>query len=113
MEINFKDTKLEKIFNCERDICRKFGPECAREIMRRMAVLHAANSLADVTHNPPERRHQLSGNLDNHFTVDAKHPKRLIFIPNHNPLPRRDDGGLDLTRITAITIVEVRDYHGK
>ena len=45
------------------------------------------------------------------FAVDLKHPYRLIFKPDHNPLPRKDDGGLDLTQITAIKILGVEDYH--
>ncbi len=38
-------------------------------------------------------------------------PGRLGFEPASDPLPRKEDGGLDLTRITAVEIVEVTDYH--
>jgi proteic killer suppression protein len=61
---------------------------------------------------PPERRHELSGNRKGRFAVDLKHPQRLVFEPNHNPLPRGADGGLDLKKINAVTIIEVEDYHG-
>jgi hypothetical protein len=27
-------------------------------------------------------------------------------------VPRKEDGGIDLTRVTAIRILEVTDYHG-
>ena len=43
--------------------------------------------------------------------MDLAHPFRLIFVPNHDPIPLRDDGGIDRDRITAITITEVVDYH--
>lgn len=91
---------------------REFGPEDAKKIKLRMAVLGAANCLADVPVGPPTRRHELVGNRAEQFAVDLKHPKRLIFEPNHNPRPRKADTGLDLEKITAITILEVEDYHG-
>lgn len=36
---------------------------------------------------------------------------RLVLEPANDPLPRKEDGGLDLARITAVEIVEVIDYH--
>ncbi|HBF43624.1 MAG TPA: system killer suppression protein, partial [Desulfobacteraceae bacterium] len=74
----------------------------ARLIMRRMAVLRASPVLSEVPHKKPERRHKLSGKRSGQFAVVLKHPFRLIFKPDHEPLPRKDDGGLDLTQITAI-----------
>lgn len=37
---------------------------------------------------------------------------RLVFTPDHDPIPMRADGGVDRTRITRILIKEVVDYHG-
>ena len=45
------------------------------------------------------------------FAVDLVHPYRLVFRPDHDPVPRKDDGGIELEAITAIEIVEVVDYH--
>ena len=45
------------------------------------------------------------------FAIDLVHPFRLVFEPNHDPLPRRKDGGIDLEQVTAIKILEVVDYH--
>ena len=39
------------------------------------------------------------------------HPYRLILEPNHHPIPRNADGGIDTDRITAVFIVDVVDYH--
>ena len=91
---------------------REFGVENAKKIKNRMAVLDVANCLADVPIKPPMRRHELVGNRAEQFAVDLIHPMRLIFEPNNNPLPRKPDKGLDLDKITAITILEVEDYHG-
>ena len=83
----------------------------ARAIQRRMTVLKNASNLSSVPSTPPMRLHQLTGNREEQFAVDLAHPHRLIFAPNHDPLPTREDGGLDRERITAIVILEVVDYH--
>ena len=51
-----------------------------------------------------ERRNQLS--------VDVSFPKRIIFVPDHDPIPRLPDGGLDWAGVTAIRITGVEDTHG-
>jgi len=79
--------------------------------MLRMAVLKAANHLGLVPVERPVRRHQLSGNRKDEFAVDLVHPYRLVFRPNHDPIPRKDDGGIELEAVTAIEIVDIVDYH--
>jgi len=111
VDIAFRNKILKKAFNSQKELKKQFGSEKARLIMRRMAVLRASPVLAEVPHKKPERRHELSGKRSGQFAVDLKHPFRLIFKPDHEPLPRKDDGGLDLTQITAIKILGVEDYH--
>ena len=111
MDISFCNQRLKATYNSEKKLLRKYGAENARLIGRRMAVLRAAPSLDDVPHQPPDRRHELSQNRKGQFAVDVKHPFRLIFKPYHNPLPMKADGGLDLQRITSVTILGVEDYH--
>jgi proteic killer suppression protein len=36
---------------------------------------------------------------------------RLIFEPADEPVPRKDDGGLDWTKVTVVRILEIKDYH--
>lgn len=111
MDITFKNEKLAKIFNSEKNLVREYGSENTKYIKRRMGVLVAASSLAEVSHRPPERRHELKEDKKGKFAIDIKHPYRLVFEPNHSPLPLKADGGLDLRKITAITILGVEDYH--
>ena len=111
MDIAFCTTKLQKRFNSERELIREYGPENSRIIIRRMAVLRAAVNLEQVPSLPPERRHELTGTRKGQFAVDLKHPFRLIFTPNHEPVPLKADGGVDLQQITAITVQCVKDYH--
>ena len=110
MDIIFSSKKQEKTFNTKRLLEKEYG-ENARLIMRRMNVLRAASTLADVPHLKPERCHQLTGNRKGEFAVDLKHPHRLTFKPNHYPVPKDKDGGTALNMITAIKILKVEDYH--
>ncbi len=81
--------------------------------MMRLAVLESAETLSQVPRTRPDRMHQLKGDRDEQYAVYLAHPKRLVFEPNHDPLPRKSDGGVDLERVTAIKVVEVVDYHPK
>jgi proteic killer suppression protein len=112
VDITFQTTKLQKVCNSESKLIRKYGNKEARLIMRRMDFLSQTPKLGDVPHLPPTKLHELRGNRCGQFAVYLQHPYRLVFIPNHNPIPLKDDGGIDLNRVTAITITEVQeDYH--
>ena len=60
---------------------------------------------------PPERRHQLTGNRRGQYAVDLFGQYRLIFAPDHDPIPLDQDGGIDIDQVTAIVIIDVLDYH--
>ena len=111
MDIAFRTRKLQRDFNGEDALQKSYGARMAKVIMTRMAVLHAAHNLGLVPTTPPERRHQLVGDRDEQFAVDLVHPYRLVFEANQEPVPRRDDGGIDTEQVTAITILGVVDYH--
>lgn len=61
---------------------------------------------------PGARCHELTANLKGKLAVDLDHPYRLLFEPAHNPVPCKHDGGLDWTKVTAITVLEILNYHG-
>ncbi len=111
MNITFKTRKLEKVLNQEERLNKEFGADKARRIQWRMAVLSNAPTLLHVPYQKPERRHQLSGKQKEEFAVDVSKNYRLVFTPNHDPIPTQDDGGYDLDKITAIKILRVEDYH--
>ena len=111
MEITFATSKLHKIFNNESHLIKEYGKENGRIIMRRMVVLKAARNLEQVPHRKPERRHELSGKRKREFAVDLKHPFRLVFHPNHDPIPLKEDGEIELRLVTSIVIIRVEDYH--
>ena len=77
----------------------------------RLASLRAAPTLADMR-GVPGNCHRLTADRAGEFAVALRGPYRLIFEPDHDPVPRLDDGGVDTTRVTDIRIKEVNDYHG-
>lgn len=111
MEILFKKRKLQKTMSSEVELVREYGTSNARLIMRRLVVLDAADCLADVPKDPPERCHALSGRRKGQYAVDVQHPYRIILEPADDPIPTHEDGSIDLERVTSIRILEVKDYH--
>lgn len=110
MDIKFKSEKLAKEYNTSKLLVRAQGEVRARLIRRRLDALNAATILGDLR-NTPGRLHELRGNRKGQFSMDLDGPYRLLFMANHDPVPTRFDGGLDWSRITAITILGVEDTH--
>ena len=88
----------------------KWGPELAKKLKRRLADLEAANTLEEVR-NLPGRCHELREDRKGQLAMDLVHPLRLLFRPNHDPVPAKPDGGLDWQQVTGIEVLEVCDYH--
>lgn len=74
-------------------------------------MLERVDSLAGVPVSPPYRRHRLSGNRAGQFAIDLLHPYRLIMVPYQDPIPVLEDGGVDISGVIAVEIVEIVDYH--
>ena len=111
MEITFRTKKLKKTFDSERELKKTYGDRMARTIQKRLTILKNARSLSLVPTLPPDRLHLLTGNRSGQYAVDIVHPYRLILEPNHDPVPLKEDGGIDKDGVTKITILEVVDYH--
>lgn len=111
MDIQFINSKLQKVLCSENEIIRQYGQQNAKKIKNRMGVLRSAPTLAQVPTVPPDRCHPLKGDYKGCYAVDVNHPCRLIFRPAHNPVPKKEDGGIDLIAVTAIEILDVKDYH--
>lgn len=111
MLISFKTKKLQRICSQQREMQKHLGPGMVRKLKQRLMELNAAENLADISHLPPPRCHELSGKRAGQFSVDLEHPYRLLFEPNHNPVPRAEDDGIDREQITEIKIVGIVDTH--
>ncbi len=111
MEITFGTSRLAKLLNSEEELTKKYGNNMGRKIRRRMKVMEKAPTLNDVPHTPPERRHGLGGDRAGQFSVTIEGKERIVFVPANEPLPEHERGGVDITRVTKIEIIEVGDYH--
>lgn len=111
MEVSFSTPKLAKTCNSAKKLRGDYGPRMAGLIQQRLAELQAADTLEDMRHLPGARCHELKGNLGGQLAVDLVHPKRMVFKPNHDPVPVKDDGGLNWSEVTAIEVVGIGDYH--
>lgn len=112
LKITFRQKKLEKICNNRRQLVRKYDERRARLIGRRLDDFRALANLAEIRTLPGHRCHELTGDRKGQLSVDLDHPYRLLFVPANEPIPRKDDGGLDWASITAIEIIGVEDTHG-
>lgn len=113
MEIRFAKQKMRRLCEDESAMRRKLGDRQANLLMRRLMEFRAAESLSDIGRLPGARCHQLTGNRRGQLSVDLDHPNRLIFTPDHDPLPTKPDGGLDWSKIKAILIIEIADTHSE
>ena len=111
MEITFISAKLAKELADEKAILRKYGPDNGRRICQRLVQLMVAESLEVVRSLPQMRAHELAGDRAGQISVDVKHPRRLLLVPDHPEIPRKPDGGLDWNRVTKVKILGVIDTH--
>ncbi len=114
MIITFATRKLQKQLNEGKAMIKVHGPKRAKKLMIVMVSLRAVPNLGVFAppYSPPNRCHELTGNLKGVLSVDLDHPYRLLFKPINAPLPMRDEGGLDWSNVTEIEIQGVEDTHG-
>ncbi len=110
VELSFKTKKLEKQLTDLSQMKRAFG-NMAKKVNQRMEELKSSDNVDLLMSIPAARCHQLSGDKKGSFAVDISNNHRLIFEPNHDPVPRKDDNSIDRIRITDIQILGTEDYH--
>lgn len=112
MEIIFAKRTLEAAVVSHAARVRAFGAERANKLNTRLTQLYEAERLEEMR-ALPGRCHELRGDRQGQLAVDVTKNYRLIFKPTEQPPPQKDDGGLDWSKVEAITILEVEDYHGE
>lgn len=112
IDISWSDRKLQKSCASDKEGTRTFGADQWKVLKRRIFSLEVAPTLADMN-GVPGRFHELSADRSGQFSVDLRGSYRLIFQPDHAPVPLADAGGIDRSRVTKIVITEVVDYHGR
>jgi len=89
VKISFKSRKLEKQLSVAREMKKTYG---------------------SIT-LPAARCHKLKGDRKGEYAVSISGNYRLIFKPDHDPVPRKEDQSIDAIRVTDIQIMGTEDYH--
>lgn len=110
MKISFKSNKLEKSLTVSKEISRTYA-NMAQKVNQRMKEFSASKNLAVLKTLPGPNCHELKGSREGQLSVVISGNWRILFEPNHTPLPLKADGGLDWQNVTSIKILEVTDYH--
>jgi plasmid maintenance system killer protein len=110
VEISYKSRKLEKQLTDPKEMTKSFGL-LARKVNQRLKELTVADNLAIMRTIPAARCHELTGDHKGELAVDVSGNYRMIFEPNNDPIPKKDDGGLMWEEVNKIQINEIEDYH--
>jgi toxin HigB-1 len=108
MKITFENEDYKTLCEQSNIAQRKLGPQMAKKLRARLAELMAASSVAELCAGRP---HPLKGDRAGQFALDLVHPRRLVFEPDQDPVPFKDDGGIDWSQVTQVCIVWIGDYH--
>lgn len=111
IDIAWSDEKLAKSCASDRHGQRRWGADHWKLLKRRLISLEVAPTLQDMD-GVPGRCHRLTADRRDQFAVALWGSYRLLFVPDHDPVPTHPDGGIDRSRVTRILITEVVDYHG-
>lgn len=110
MELFYKNRKLEKSVATLSDIAKNYGTR-AKLVNQRKNDLQSASTL-ETMRNLGGYCHELTGNYAGKLSVKISDNHRILFEPANDPVPTKEDGGLDWTQVTKITILEIGlDYH--
>ncbi len=71
-------------------------------------MLAAAGCVTELVAGRP---HPLKGDRASEFALSLESGKRLVFKPDNDPVPLMKDGGIDWSKVTAVCIVFIGDYH--
>jgi len=111
MKILFRTQKLRKQCNFLDKARRTFGDSCGRLLLQRLNEIRFSDTLAVLMTLPGAHCHALTGNRKGQYSVDLAQPYRLVFEPAEGSSAKREDGSVDLTRVTAVRILDVEDTH--
>lgn len=74
---SFRDRETERVF--EREARTRFARPVARPALRKLLILDAAESLADLRVPPGNRLEKLSGNRAGEFSIRVNDQWRICF----------------------------------
>ena len=109
MTIAFKNARLRALLSDDRRLTKRYGPDMARQVQKRMRQLKDYDNLRLLMAGPGGC-HLLTRERAGSFALNLPRGWRLVFEPAAPP-PRLGDGGIDLKRVSSVVITELVDYH--
>ena len=110
MKISYKSNKLERSLTKVKEMQKAFGT-MAKKVNQRMKELSASANIEVLKTIPAANCHELKGNRKGQFAIDISGNYRLIFVPDHDPIPVKEDKSIDCIKITDIQVIGTEDYH--
>ena len=111
MKIRYQTRKLQKSVESLSAIKKHYGYR-AKKVDLRLEQLSQAPDLDAMRTLPTAHCHELKADRVGELAVDISPNHRILFMPDHNPAPLKEDGGLDWKQVTCIVITAIgEDYH--
>jgi plasmid maintenance system killer protein len=110
MKIEFSSNKLKRQMSSATEIKRAFGVN-AKRVQQRLDEMESAANLAVLQKLPAANCHPLRGDRLGEWAVDISGNFRIIFVPDHETVPKRENGEVETINITDIKIIKTTDYH--
>lgn len=113
MDIHFKTSKLQKRCEREREATKAWGKKDSQKLLRRLAQIEAVDTLADLSRVHGVRWHHLKTGRKGQLAIELRRSsgRRIVFKPYGSDEEYIQGSEIDPSRVTAIIILEVRDYH--
>ena len=108
MKILFGNKKVRELCEQQRVAEKRLGALCARKLRVRLSDIEASSRVTDLVAGNP---HPLKGDRHGQFALDLSGGWRLVFSPANDPCPIKDDGGINWTQVTIVSIEFIGDYH--
>jgi len=118
VDIHYKNPEVAEHCNPESS---EFGvvPENRKVLIKQLQRLEKAITLAELKDKKELRGlrdksgnfHSLEGNRAGQLAGALHGGWRLVFVPKHDPTPVDANGNLDWSKVTAVEIQEIWDYH--
>ena len=110
MNIEYRKNKLKKQLSNASAIKKAFGVN-AKRIASRLDDIIASPNLAVLIQIPAANCHSLTAERSGEWALDISGNYRLTFGITHNPIPKNEDGSINIHLVTDICILEIVDYH--
>jgi toxin HigB-1 len=104
MTIAFGTDKLAKQCSCHQELLKAFK-ERAIKISQRLDEIRDSDHLAMLKKLPALSCNPLTHNPMGKWVLNITSNYAMVFSLDHDPLPLKDDGDIDLYQVTKISII--------